>query len=93
MRIKLDPERNEALVSGRSEEEGDQESTLENVTMQGGAINIAFKESYLRDVLAAASGSNTIVMETNNSMSPGLFYEKGDESNLHVIMPLFVQWD
>ena len=51
---------------------------------------IAFNAKYLLDLLAALN-NESLVFEMNGPLNPGVFKIKGDDSFLHLIMPIRVQ--
>lgn len=55
----------------------------------GGSLAISYNYKYLLDFLNAINGDN-VKIELNDSNSPGVFKEVGDESYLHLIMPVRV---
>ena len=69
---------------GENREEVDAEVT-------GEAARIAFSSRYLVDVLRNMPGTQVIV-ESSSPSSPGVFRPQGDESYVHVVMPMFVRW-
>ncbi len=72
--------------STQSEERGSGEVVVE-ANIDGPDLLIAFNVSYLINVLDVISTPNTI-LETNANNTPGLLRPVGDESFLHVIMPM-----
>ena len=78
------------IVSARAEELGDNSGEIIAQT-EGDESKIAFSSKYLSDVLNIL-GSDQVVLETTSPSSPGVFKQVGDESYIHVIMPMFVQW-
>lgn len=77
------------VLSARADEIGDNQNELE-AQVEGEAAKIAFNSRYLKDVLDALSGD--IALETTSPSSQGVFRSVKDDSYLHVVMPMFVQW-
>ena len=77
------------VLSARADEIGDNQNELE-AQVEGEAAKIAFNSRYLKDVLDALSGD--IALETTSPSSQGAFRSVKDDSYLHVVMPMFVQW-
>lgn len=72
--------------STQSEERGSGEVVVE-ANIDGPELLIAFNVSYLLNVLDVITTPNTI-LATNADNTPGLIRPVGDESYLHVIMPM-----
>ncbi len=77
-------------VSARAEEVGDNVGELD-VSLEGEAGKIAFNGRYLQDVLQVLDGGR-VALEASGPSNPGVFRIVGDESYVHVVMPMFVQW-
>lgn len=73
-------------VSAQSEETGTNE-TLIDATIDGPGMVIAFNVKFLREALEVIKTPN-LVLETNDHKSPARVQPVGDESFLHVIMPM-----
>lgn len=78
------------VISARAEEIGDNQGELD-AAVEGEGVKIAFNGKYLQDVLQALDDGQ-IAMETTGPSSQGVFRLVGDDSYVHVIMPMFVQW-
>jgi DNA polymerase-3 subunit beta len=59
--------------------------------VEGAGSKIAFNSKYLADVLAVL-GEGEVALETTTSSSPGVLRPVGDDSYVHVVMPMFVTW-
>lgn len=73
-------------VSAQSEETGTNE-TLIDATIDGPGMVIAFNVKFLREALEVIKTPN-LALETNDHKSPARVQPVGDESFLHVIMPM-----
>jgi DNA polymerase-3 subunit beta len=77
-------------ISARAEEIGDNLGEVD-ATVEGEEAKIAFNSKYLMDVLGVLN-KDEVALETTTSSSPGVIRPMGDESYIHVVMPMFVQW-
>jgi DNA polymerase-3 subunit beta len=77
-------------VSARAEEIGDNEGKLD-ATVEGEASKIAFNGRYLQDVLQVLDGGR-VALETTGPSQPGVIRPLDNDSYVHVVMPMFVQW-
>ena len=77
-------------VSSRAEEVGENTGDLE-AEVEGAEAKIAFNSKYLSDVLGVI-GKEKVAIEVTTSSSPGVIRPVDDESYIHVVMPMFVQW-
>jgi len=77
-------------ISARAEEIGDNIGEVD-ATVEGEEAKIAFNSKYLMDVLGVIT-KDEVALETTTSSSPGVIRPVGDESYIHVVMPMFVQW-
>ena len=81
-------------ISARSEEIGDDVGEVD-VVVEGTGAKIAFNGKYLSDALSVLSESQ-VALEINSPSSPGVLRPVStsqDNSYVHVIMPMFVQWE
>ena len=78
-------------VSARSEEIGDDFGEIDAV-VQGEEAKIAFNSKYLSDVLSFLPESQ-VALEVTTPSSPGVFRPVGVDNYIHVVMPMFVQWE
>lgn len=87
--VKLKIEKDTLRVSANAPQVGGNVSTIEAKT-DGEECEIAFNCRYLLDLLSGAT-SERVSMETSGPLRPGVFRFVGDDSFLHVIMPVRVQ--
>jgi DNA polymerase-3 subunit beta len=73
-------------ISAQSEETGSNE-TVVAATIEGIGLLIAFNVKYLREVLEVIKTPN-VALETAAPNAPGVIRPVGDDSFLHVIMPM-----
>jgi DNA polymerase-3 subunit beta len=94
VRIQLEPGEGSGagklIVSARAEEIGEHRGDID-VKMEGEASKIAFNSRYLQDVLQVLE-VETVALETTSPSSPGVIRLLNDDSYVHVVMPMFVQW-
>ncbi|HEY8490111.1 MAG TPA: DNA polymerase III subunit beta [Dehalococcoidia bacterium] len=77
-------------ISARAEEVGDNRGELD-ATVEGEEAKIAFNGRYLQDVLQVLDAGQ-VALETSGPTLPGVLRPVGQDSYVHVIMPMFVQW-
>ena len=73
-------------ISANSEQAGNAEVVID-ATIDGPGVVIAFNVRFLREALGVIKTPN-VSLETNANNTPGLLRPVGDESYLHVIMPM-----
>ncbi|MGQ9683806.1 MAG: DNA polymerase III subunit beta [Anaerolineae bacterium] len=92
VRLRIEPSADLApgrvTVSASSSELGSNTSDLE-ATIEGSDIEIAFNAKYLIDVLEVIDSAE-VALETSLATSPGVIKPVGDESFMHVIMPMHI---
>ena len=92
VRLRIEPSADLApgrvTISASSSELGSNTSELE-ATIEGSEIEIAFNAKYLVDVLDVIDSSE-VALETSLATSPGVVRPVGDESFMHVIMPMHI---
>ena len=76
------------VVSATSAETGDDVSELD-ATVDGEPVEIAFNVKYMMDVLSVID-SPQVALDNTSSSSPGVVRMIGDESFIHVVMPMHV---
>ncbi|MGQ9833148.1 MAG: DNA polymerase III subunit beta [Candidatus Villigracilaceae bacterium] len=79
-------EPSEVEISAQSEETGSNETIVE-ATVDGVGMLIAFNVKFLREVLEVIKTPN-VAIETTAPNAPGVIRPVGDDSFLHVIMPM-----
>lgn len=87
--IKFTIEKNKLIVSANSPSVGEDVVEVDAKTT-GEENEIAFNAKYLLDLLSAVN-CETLVFEMNGPLNSGVFRIKGDNSFLHLIMPIRVQ--
>ncbi len=73
-------------ITAQSEEVGSGEAKVD-ATIEGPNLVIAFNVRFLRELLDVVKSPN-VVLETNANNNPALIKPAGDESFIHVIMPM-----
>lgn len=86
--VKLQLERNTLLLSTNNPEVGEANEEL-SIDYKGESISIGFNSRYLMDVLMAMD-RDTITLELNDSLSPCLVKEEGNDAYKCVVMPMRV---
>ncbi|MEX0682087.1 MAG: DNA polymerase III subunit beta [Dehalococcoidia bacterium] len=94
VRLQMDPsgdgQPGKLTISARAEEIGEHRGEMD-VKMEGEASKIAFNSRYLQDVLQVLE-AESVALETTSPSSPGVLRPIGDDTYVHVVMPMFVQW-
>ena len=87
-RERPDIKRNSSTLSKvpESEQSGSNE-TFVDATIEGDPVLIAFNVRYLREVLDVITTPD-VALETTAPASPGVIRPVGDDSFIHVIMPM-----
>jgi len=75
-------------VMATSAEVGDNVAEI-NADVEGSAIEIAFNAKYLLDVFSVITMPK-VALETSNPSSPGVIRTVGDNTFVHVIMPMHI---
>ena len=87
VRFQVDPATDPPLiVSATAAEVGDNTSRVE-ATVEGQATNIAFNSRFVADALGSLSASE-VALELGGPLAPGVVRVVGDDTYLHVVMPL-----
>ena len=76
----------EVELTAQSEEVGSGEAKVD-ATIEGPNLVIAFNVRFLREVLDVVKSPN-VILETNANNNPALLKPAGDDSFIHVIMPM-----
>ncbi|HZP56918.1 MAG TPA: DNA polymerase III subunit beta [Dehalococcoidia bacterium] len=77
-------------IAARAEEIGDNQGELD-AQVDGEPAKIAFNGRYLQDVLQVLDGGR-VALETTGPSQPGVIRPVDNDSYVHVVMPMFVQW-
>ena len=78
------------VISARAEEIGDNMGEVD-AAIEGEAAKIAFNGKYLQDYLQVLEGGR-VALEMSGDQKQGVFRPVGDDTYVHVVMPMFVQW-
>lgn len=78
-------------IAARSEEIGDDVGDID-AAVEGEEAKIAFNGKYLIDVLSVLN-EQQVALEVTSPSSPGVIRPIGVDNYVHVVMPMFVQWD
>ncbi len=81
-----DAEPGEVEISAYAEETGSNETVI-TATVEGQGLLIAFNVRFLREVLEVIKTPN-VALETTTPNAPGVIRPVGDDSFVHVIMPM-----
>lgn len=87
--IKLSIGVDKIVVSANSPQIGENNTTLE-AKVEGEAVEVAFNSRFLLDLLGVFP-RDEVVFESAGSLTAGVFKVSGDDSYLHIIMPVRVQ--
>jgi len=80
----------EMTISARAEEIGDNSGVLD-AAVEGDPSKIAFNGKYLQEVLSVLDGGR-VALETTGPSQPGVIRPVDNDTYVHVVMPMFVQW-
>ena len=80
----------ECVVWGKDDQLGETRTTMP-VEMSGEDNRIAFNGKYLQEAVQHMNFGK-VTLGINDPGSPGVFRGEGDDSYVHVVMPMFVQW-
>lgn len=89
VKFKILPREGKLAVSANSPQVGENLCEVE-AKIEGEEGEIAFNYRYLLDFLTAIEGEE-IIFEMSGSLNPGVFKISGDDTYLHLIMPVRVQ--
>ena len=78
-------------ISAQAEEIGDNFGEID-AFIDGEPAKIAFNARYISEVLSVLH-QNQVALETTTPSSPGVLRPVGVDNYIHVVMPMFVQWD
>ncbi len=87
--IKMAIEKDKIRVSANTPSVGENSVEIDS-TIQGEENEIAFNARYLLELLSNID-AETMVFEMSGPLNPGVFKIKGDNTYLHLIMPIRVQ--
>lgn len=87
--VKIKIMKDSIKLTAESSQVGSQETTVD-AKVEGGSMEISFNYKFLEDFLRAVTGEE-VLMEFNNSSSPGVFLDPKDTNFLHLIMPVKIQ--
>ncbi|MBL7078516.1 DNA polymerase III subunit beta [Candidatus Shapirobacteria bacterium] len=84
----LDISKKEIVIKADAPQMGENQSSVP-VKVEGEPLKIAFNFKFLLDFInAVSSEENNLILELTEPLSPALFKVEGDDSWLHVIMPV-----
>ncbi|MBD3328933.1 DNA polymerase III subunit beta [Candidatus Dojkabacteria bacterium] len=84
--LKVDPKKKTVTMSASQADVGSNQSVFD-AEVDGDSIEMAFSSRFLTDFLTNAAGEE-IEFECNTPVSPGVFKIKGNDSYIHLIMPM-----
>lgn len=76
-------------ISANAPQVGQNQATLD-AKLEGEPLEIAFNYKFITDFLAISQGKD-VVLELNESLTPGLFRDPSDPGFTHIIMPVRLQ--
>jgi DNA polymerase-3 subunit beta len=87
LRFQVDPSNDPPLViTANAAEVGDNTGRID-ATVEGQATTIAFNSRFVADALSSLTAPE-IALELGGPLAPGVVKIVGDDSYLHVVMPL-----
>lgn len=87
--VKIKIMKDSIKLTAESSQVGNQETTVD-AKIEGEGLEISFNYKFLEDFLKTIEGEE-VLMEFNNSSSPGVFTDPKDTNFLHLIMPVKIQ--
>ncbi|MEA3356940.1 MAG: DNA polymerase III subunit beta [Patescibacteria group bacterium] len=84
--MEFSPEKKHVKVSAALVEVGENESSFD-AKVEGDELKVGFSAKFLSDMLASIDG-DTLTFEGSSPTAPGVFRSKGDDTYLHIIMPM-----
>lgn len=87
--VKLAIKKNSLEVSANATQIGQNKATVD-ARIEGEPLEIAFNYKFISDFLTVCQG-NEVVIELNESLTPGLFHDQLDPHFTHIIMPVRIQ--
>ncbi|KKQ38912.1 MAG: polymerase III subunit beta protein [Candidatus Roizmanbacteria bacterium GW2011_GWA2_37_7] len=78
------------LILSPKKEANAENSTTQDIEIEGDPVRVAFNYRYVIDFLNNVS-ANEVVIELLHSDTPALFKAKGDKAFFHIIMPVRIQ--
>jgi len=84
--VEMDPKENVIRMSASQADLGSNESSFP-VKIEGEPMRMAFSSKLLADMLGHIGGDD-IIFESSSPTSAGVFKVKGDDSFLHLVMPM-----
>ncbi len=96
IRMEIDPKEEDSTkgrmrLSARSDDAGDNAREIDLENIEGESGKIAFNCQYLQEI-CGAMGKGKIAFEMKDPSSPGVVKFVDDDSYIHVMMPMYVQW-
>lgn len=85
--VLLTIEKDQMTLTANSSRVGENKTSLP-VKVEGEPIKIAFNFRFLLDFINACGDKKEIIIDLNDPLSPTVFRVDGDESWLHIIMPV-----
>ncbi|MCC7289714.1 DNA polymerase III subunit beta [bacterium] len=86
--VEIDPKGSNVVMSATLSDVGSNKSVVAG-KVEGDAIKMAFSSKFLSD-MANNIGAEEIVFESSEPVKPGVFKIKGDDTFVHLIMPMML---
>ncbi|HPJ17334.1 MAG TPA: DNA polymerase III subunit beta [Candidatus Woesebacteria bacterium] len=87
--VKMSIKSSQIILSANAPQIGENQVTLD-AKIEGEPLDIAFNYKFIADYLAVVK-SDQIILQLNESLTPGLFTDPLDATFRHIIMPVRVQ--
>lgn len=87
--VKFAIKKNIVEVSANATQIGQNKATVD-ARIEGESLDIAFNYKFVSDFLTVCQG-NEVVIELNESLTPGFFHDQLDTHFTHIIMPVRIQ--
>jgi len=87
--VKFSIGKNNLTLSANAPQIGRNQATIE-ARVEGESLDIAFNYKFVSEFLDACQGEE-VVIELNETLTPGLFHDQSDPHFTHIIMPVRLQ--
>jgi DNA polymerase III subunit beta len=87
--VKFSLQKSKLILSANAPQLGQNQASVE-AKFEGDPLEIAFNYKFVSDFLTVCKGEE-IIIELNESLTPGFFHDQSDPNFTHIIMPVRIQ--